>query len=534
MNRNSALANRIFILSAVLICASCLEEFNDLDKLKPTTFSPQLEFPLVNSDFTMDEFLTEGESNASITEQSGVMVLTYDDTLRTPGGDNFFLLPDQHSPVISIQGPDVTFPSPGGSITINRNITFAFNPSSGESLDSIVVKAGSMDFNIDSNFPANINLTISIPTLETSGTGFQQNFLLNGPSVQTPSRNLQGSTFDLTANGTTTNLITFAITAVITDTGQPINNTHHLNCSFDVNDLAFRGLFGDLGTRGYNIPLDSVDIDIFSNAEAGGTFELLSPAIQLDIKNSFGLPVGFNILNMTSIKADETTVPLSGAAVSAPLNPYTLGAPTYNQIGQSITSQVAINSNNSNLAAVVSSMPRYLAYQFGLQLNPGGQTKNFVMDDSKLEIGVHFELPFHGRFANLTVTKDYDFNGLGIDDIIDSSIKVKTINETPLEAQVQVLFLDGNGTVLETLFANPSILDGAPVDASGATQGSSEVVTTVALNQAKVDRINQATTLRITTSLFTTDAGSVPVKFSAVDKLKVSIGLNARIEYKLN
>src|SRR5690349_21053721 len=96
MNRNSALAHRIFILSAVLLCASCLEEFNDIDKLKKTTFSPQLEFPLVNSDFTMEEFLTEGESNASITEQGSVMVLTYDDTLRTPGGENFFLLPDQH------------------------------------------------------------------------------------------------------------------------------------------------------------------------------------------------------------------------------------------------------------------------------------------------------------------------------------------------------------------------------------------------------------------------------------------------------
>ena len=147
---------------------------------------------------------------------------------------------------------------------------------------------------------------------------------------------------------------------------------------------------------------------------------------------------------------------------------------------------------------------------------------------------MHFELPFHGRFANLTVTKDYDFDGLGIDDIIDSKLKVKTTNETPLEAQVQVLFLDSYGTVLETLFANPSILDGAPVDGTGATQGSSEVITEVDLTQAKIDRINQATVLRITTSLFTTDGGSVPVRFSAVDKLKVSIGLKARVEYKVN
>jgi hypothetical protein len=533
MNRPSTFAAFLFFLTFILF-ASCLEDLENLDKLKSTTFKPRIEFPLVNSEFTMKDFLTEGQSKARITERSGVMVLTYDDTITTPGGENYFSLPDQQSPTIAIQGPEIAFPSPGGSVTINRSVNFAFNSSNGQVLDSIQMKGGSLPFVLDSNFPANITLTVRIPSLETNGTAYQQNFTMNGPSVQNPTRDLQGSTFDLTANGTTSNRITFEITATITDTGQPIDNTHRLNCSFRIEDMAFRGLFGDLGSVAFSLPLDSIEVDIFGNAITAGSFQLLSPSIELDMANSFGLPVGFNILNMGSIKADGTTVALSGPAVSSPTNPYLLMAPSMNQVGQSVTTPVDLNSGNSNLPQLLSSLPRYLTYRFGLALNPNASTKNFVIDDSKLSIGVHLDLPFHGSFTALTVTKNYEFDGLGIDDLAESKIVVKTINETPLEAQVQVYFLDAGGNVLETLFVNPAILDGAPVNASAETQGESSVTTNVTLTNEKIDRMNQATTLQIVATMFTTDSGSVPVKFSAIDKLKVSIGVNTQVEYKVN
>lgn len=508
-----------------------MEELEKVDKIESITFRPSIDFPLVNSEFSMEEFLTEGESKAKLSEQNGIMVLTYNDSVETPSGESFFVLPNQQSPVLSVNGPEVSFPSPGGSITISKNLTFGFTTTQ-EVLDSILIKAGAMLFTLDSNFPANINLTISIPSLKRQGTGFSQNFILNGPGVQSPSINLQGFSLDLTANGTTTNTVTFAITATITDTGQPINNTHRLNCSFRLNTLRFRGLFGNLGTRGFPFGVDSIDVDIFSNAETGGTFELYSPAIRLDIRNSFGLPIGFDIQSMAVIKPDNTVVPLTGSAVSAPANPYLINGPSYSQIGQFVNSTVAINSGNSNLAQLISALPQYLAFQLRTQLNPNNVTKNFALDDSKVKIGVHFELPFHCRFARLTVEKEYDFTGLGIDDILDSKIKVRTTNETPLEAQLQVYFVDSYGVVLDSLFTNRSILKGAPVDGSAVTQGSAEVITEVLVSKAKVDRINQAERLLIRATLFTTNAGAVPVKFSASDKLKVNIGVNTRYEYK--
>ena len=61
-----------------------MEELEDTDKIASIQFAPEVALPLVNSTFTMEEFLTEGGSKATISEQSGVMVLTYIDSIRTP------------------------------------------------------------------------------------------------------------------------------------------------------------------------------------------------------------------------------------------------------------------------------------------------------------------------------------------------------------------------------------------------------------------------------------------------------------------
>ena len=141
MNRLHFAAACVSFTCITFILASCMEELENTDKIGNVAFEPEIGFPLVNSTFTMEEFLTEGGSKARISEQSGVMVLTYDDSIFTPGAETIFTIPDQQSPVISITGPEVTFPSPGSSVTVSKSITFAFNPSPGDNLDSILIKA---------------------------------------------------------------------------------------------------------------------------------------------------------------------------------------------------------------------------------------------------------------------------------------------------------------------------------------------------------------------------------------------------------
>jgi hypothetical protein len=533
MNRIIFGAACLFWACIAFIFSSCWEELDNVDRIERMAFQPAIDFPLVNSNFNMQEFLTEGKSKARISEQGGVMVLTYDDSIATPSGSFFFDIPDQHSPVLSITGPEVSFPSPGATVTVTKTVTFGFTTSQSESLDSILLKAGQTLFKVNSTFPANINLKVSIPSWRIQNTGFQKNFTFTGAGSRTSSSSLQGAVFDLTSNNTSANKVSFTITATITDTGQPINSTHQIDCSFDMTNLAFSALFGDLGTHTYQFSTDSIKVDVFDNT-VNGNIQLLSPAIAFTLHNSYGLPVGFNLQNINAIESDNTVIPLSGTAMGTPANPYLLDAPDYNEIGKSVASKIDLNSGNSNLGQLISSLPRYLTHRMTATLNPAGAPKNFVLDTSKISVGVHLELPFYGKASSLSVSKQYDFNGLGIDDVQQSKIKIKTINETPFDAFMQIYFIDASGVVLDSLFINRSILKGAPVNASGNAQGYAQVLMEVPVTQAKVDRIDQAEYISIYAAMNTTNNGTVPVKVSSKNGLKVYIGVNTRLKYNVN
>ena len=72
------------------------------------------------------------------------------------------------------------------------------------------------------------------------------------------------------------------------------------------------------------------------------------------------------------------------------------------------------------------------------------------------------------------------------------------------------------------------------MDSDGFTDDNTEVITEISVAREKADRINQAEYLSIRAEMRTTNQGTVPVKFSATDRLHVSIGVQGAVEYQLN
>jgi hypothetical protein len=517
-----------------LSLVACLEEFEQISNIGSFSFGPWVDAPLVHTTFSASEFLTEGESNAKVVEQAGILTLTYDDEIVSPSAANYFQIPDQTSPSLVISGPEVTFPSSGASVTLTRNITFAFTPAQGEQFDSLWLTTGQIVVETSSTFAAGVQLSFTTPTIKLNGTALTENFNFNTPDDETRERSLSSHTIDLTLDGTTTNTVSFTLTAVITDTGQPINSSDEISLSFALNNMRFRALFGQLGTRTFPMPTDSVGFDVFAGITSRN-FVLLSPLVDIQARNSYGLPVAFDIVNFEGITSDNVVVPLTGAAVSAPANPYLIAAPTYSQLGQSVTSNIRIDGQNSNLGALIGSLPAYLSYSFSSTLNPGSAVpQNFVLDTSRVRIAIHAELPFHGSAEEISFSKRLTFSGIGIDSVGETSIKIRTSNEFPFDARIQAYFLTSGGAVIDSLFLDATIIRAAPVDADGFTQAANEFITLVPLTQAKIDRIDQATQIEIAASISTTNNGTVPVKFSATDRLLVDIGVHTRLRYTVN
>jgi hypothetical protein len=503
-------------------------------KIESATFGPWVDLPLVYADFNATEFLTEGSSKAKVVDQGGVLTLTYDDQISSPTASNFFTLPNQQGPPLVITGPEVTFPSSGASVTITKNITFAFNPAQGEKFDSLWLKSGLIDVQVSSTFAAGVQLSFTTPTIKLNGVALNQNFNFSTPGNQTRQTSLGNNALDLTLNGTTTNTVSFSIRAVITDNGQAINSSDQISLSFRLSNMVFKALFGQLGTRSLQFPSGSVKLDVFTGVTSKN-FVLLAPLVAIQARNSFGLPVGFDITNFTGVTSNNTVVPLSGPAVSSPANPYLISAPTLAQLGQSALSNITINGQNSNLGTLIGSLPSNLTYRFSASLNPGAAVqRNFVLDTSKVRVAVHAELPFYGQAQEIAFSKRFSFSGIDINGVGETALKIHTTNEFPFEARIQGYFLSSTGTVIDSLFTNATIIKAAAVDASGFTQSANDFITFVPVDQAKIDRIDAATQIEIAAAISTTNKGTVPVKFSATDRLLVSVGVHTRIRYTVN
>jgi hypothetical protein len=417
-------------------------------------------------------------------------------------------------------------------VTINQAATFAIATSQSEQLDSIVLKAGQLLVNIQSTLSANVNLTVTITSLRKGSVIFQKNFVFSGNTSLNPAFDISGFSVDLTQGGTTTNTIAFSVLAVITDTGQPIGNTSSLDIDFQLSGPKFAALFGQLGTAVFQTPSKAMNTDLFDNVKSG-TISLRDPSVAISVDNSFGFPVSLNIQQMKAVKSDGSTIPLSGSAVSPPSNPYLIATPT--TPGRSATTFFSLTSSNSNIAQIVSSLPRDLVYQFSGQLNPGNAPKIFVLDSSLLRVRVDFQLPLDGQLSGLTLSKSYNFNGIGIDNLQKSVITVKTSNEFPLDVYLQVYFVNSTGTAIDSLFAdNKVLIKAAPVDSNGISTSPSEVVKGVTFDKNKIDKINTASFLVVGASINTTNNGTVPVKISAVNKLKVNVGVNTHVQYSLH
>ena len=520
------------LLFISLFVVSCLEDLGNLDKIGKITLEPDVAFPLIGSDFTFEEFLKQGQTQGYVTNVNGLVVLTYKDTIVSPTAEAFFSVPDQQSPKMSIAGSSVIFPTPGSSVTVNQSSTFVITPSQSEQLDSIVLKAGQLLVNIQSSISASISLTLTVPSLKKGSALFQQTFTFSGNTSLHPTFDIAGYRFDLTESGTTTNTISFSMTAVITDTGQPIGNTSSLDVDFQLSGLKFSALFGQLGTTVFQTASKSMNTDIFDNVKSG-TLSLQSPSVEISVDNSFGLPVSLDIQQMKAVMSGGSTIALSGAAVSPPTNPYLITAPV--TPGGNANTTFSLTSANSNISQIASSLPHDLVYQFSGQLNPGNAPKNFVLDTSRLMIGVDFQLPLYGQLSGLAMSKTYDFNGIGIDNIEKSVITVKTINEFPLDAYLQVYFVNSTGATVDSLFAdNKVLIKAAPVDGNGISTSPSEVLKQVTLDKTRIEKINTASFLTVGASINTTNNGTVPVKITFDTKLKVNVGVNTHVQYSLH
>ena len=537
----------LFVLFAV---SGCLKD--DFNKLSDSEWAPDLAFPIVFSDLSIQDIATQKDSDVTVgVGANNIIEIIYSSFNYTQRGEELLTLPafsEAVNPSLDANNTNAFngISTIGNTITDSSSFTFSYSLdnqlSAAALLDTAFLKSGILNVKITSQVPQNCIIRTEIPQLFINGQAFSQNLTFNSsgstPQSNELSRNLNGAFIV----GSSENIeLKFYITVTRSNSAS-IPASNQFQAEVEIVDPKFKRLSGYFS--GLQMPIatrDTMFVGIFRNAIEALELNFEAPTATVSLFNSTGLPVNTVITDIEAIRPGFSIPQIQASnynqAFTLPPQGLLSSAPETQVIDLNI-------SNGSNIQNVVNALPRSIVTEAALSPTVNPTEWGFLFDTSRVGIRTDLKLPLNGLTLKLLLVDTLDFDFANITSDIESGlIRLNTLNGFPTESRVQIYFcrknLNGLGqtvslTKVDSLFNTGNRL----VLASGLTDASGLVTTpSQRINDAEIDRIRwanivggQADALLITAEFTTFNQALDIVKVFESNRLQLRLG--ARIQVR--
>ena len=556
MSFKKFLPHSVIAALAILLAGCTLpDEFNADLYNTDILWEAGLSAPLIFGDLSIKDLLTEFDSSGFLSEDdSGFLFLAYDTEASLALEDILPELKDQHfvhvyysSPVTI---PIITLAAPGDTSAPGLQVqdkSFHFARYGDERLDSIELKAGQAVIDISSTIRNRGILEIYSDDLELNGQPYMQRIEVSdatGTFTDHVIIDLAGAKLrlDNTTDPDTTYMDLRFDFRVIND-GNDILPSQVVDIQNTFQNLEFQKAFGYAGSFDSLIIEQSMDFD-FLDFPFDGSVSLLNPQLKLEVLNSFGMPFG---IQLKDVEGRFATGPPIAIYMGPDIDTIIVNAPTLAQVGESIPTNVSIDSTNSNMADLATTDLRGLDFTVRALGNPLGTTDNFLLDTSKMSVNLEVLVPLHLKIEDVVLTDTFEFefpDSIGETPVETENlefvyVQLDTRNGLPLDIDLQVYFVDSAWDVLDSLFddTNRNILPSGILDASGRVIARSDGSVKISIDQAKLDRIWDAKNIILKAFIQTTENSmgeAQYVKFYSEYSLYFKLGAGARISITLD
>jgi len=263
-----------------------------------------------------------------------------------------------------------------------------------------------------------------------------------------------------------------------------------------------------------------------------GEFFLADPKIIITIKNYWDVPAQFHFTDSYYYEEENSAgLPITGDvfntmfSINKPLTP-----------GSFAITTIQMDNTNSNINAVISSMPYQLSFGALVETITTPPTPYSIDPNSTDSVKLKIEVPLDLRVTNLVKadTSSIDLtSSLGEDTSVVNSIQVNLIvqNGFPFSLGTQIYFADENYAILDSI-SNTEIFISSAITSAGKVTQSKESTNTILVENGKMSNLLKAKFLISKISFNTANAGSgETVKIYSDYKIGIKIG--ARIKLKI-
>ena len=495
--------------SIALITYSCNLEYFDNAELDEFTFSPTLAIAVGEITYTVSDLFEQlnDPSVAIVPNSENVVTLLYVEQLSSQDASEFLTIQNQGftgSVNAGINSPN----SPASTIiNVNEIFTYDLTLESGQAFDSIFFAGGNFEIDIISDIQSEVSFTLTINSLINIGTGLP----LVASGTVSPSNttfnvsnallDYKGIFIDDGLGGISSNKVLIDVEyAIAIEIGDNLNSTDALDFEVNFNNPEFQQIFGFIGEDQLDLSSQTIDLEFFNSFDEG-VIRFADPKFTFSFDNKFGFPIGIDFQNVSATDAGGATLALTGSVTESV---QIISAPTIEQLGESVSSEVTLEVSNSNIDDLMSSKPISMTFDVVAETNPvsGPVQYNHLGADSFLDVDIEVEIPLHIGLDNLTAEESMDFSNIeNLDQVENIILRMIVDNGIPMSGDVEVIFMNGNNPVYT--ITDRSLFDGAPVGGDGRVTTSVETIVDIVIDRAGVEAISEANQVLLRATLST-------------------------------
>ena len=405
--------------------------------------------------------------------------------------------------------------------------------------------AGNMHVELVSTLRDSIHFDYKIPNVSKGGQAVEIKETLPPASANGTIRlqrdlDLAGYDMDLTGkDGTKFNTIFFDIVGSIDSTGKiatlSLNDSIYLYYSFT--NLTTEEAVGYFKDTTFNVK-GSAPLTLFDNV-LGGALDLKDAHFGLTIKNGIGVDGLVRVNKLEGHNTHTATqVAVSGNSIAAPV---TIARAARSPFTPSFAT-LSLDGNNSNVKQLIEAFPNKADFDIDIAVNPNGNVSNyhdFVLYGGSIAGYIDVEVPLSFRANQLVVADTTPFtlgNSTELERLTEATLLVNATNGFPLDADLQLYFLNAGGTRLDSLFSPNLVLKSAALDAQNLAGSATKSAGSIKLDQAKLGRLKAATQVVLMARLNTLQ-GSLNANAphpTLYEQNKIAIQLTAKLTYGIH
>ena len=405
-------------------------------------------------------------------------------------------------------------------------------------VEEVVFRSGRINFIAQSEFFLSSVIAFSLPYVTVGDSAFDQRLNLLGNGSVSGSLDVANAIVNLAQDvNQPYNRVPFEMNISLSSSGEMVNfsNTSRVLFRYWISDYELNYIKGYFGQRTENIVLQSIDMETDNFLDKlSGSVSFANPEAKISYRNSFAIPIRVNFNGFGETDGIRTNLNLA---------PFMLEYPSFEAGERDKQAVLSINSTNSSIADVMSTIPDKFYYSGSAIANPEGylgQRDNYLFNNSRIVGDLEIELPLQFKCENLLFTdtlenflstKDNDDDDFSLAQNIDkASLTFVVNNGFPMSATASIVLYDPVTSTEMYEVIIPKTFEAAEVDNTGRVVSPTETRCVVELEETFWILAEHADQMLLKFYLSTVDSESENVSLCSDYNIKFNIAASVKTD----